>query len=332
MTTSSSVNPRAGLIGGWGDPGGRAECRGCCRGWGCRRRVARRGWGLWPGTPWAPGAPGAPAGPLVDSGPGRPVPVRAPAEREHVVHHVDALGAAALLPADGEMHLAHALLDLLDQLLHLGLGEGGEGPERLEPRGTRGSGRKSGGATLVLLLQLGKAARAGESRQRARDPAVATAPEQRRQSGGAVLARRDVEQGLEELVGGDLGGARGEDLRLPGVGLPALGAEVAGDLPVVVVEALVVELLLDVGHLRAGEHGGDGEPLGVGVAGHRAGVEIEDRHERKPEDRQGHHHLEEGEAAPHDFGTSGSPSTMEVFPVSGETSRVQTFLPCRTVI
>ena len=41
--------------------------------------------------------------------------------------------------------------------------------------------------------------------------------------------------------------------------------------------------------------------------------------------------LEEGEPAPHDFGISGSPSTMEVFPVNGETSSVQTFLPWRTV-
>ena len=40
---------------------------------------------------------------------------------------------------------------------------------------------------------------------------------------------------------------------------------------------------------------------------------------------------EQREAAPHDFGISGSPLTMEVFPVSGETSKVQTLLPWRTV-
>ena len=309
ITTSSSVNPRSGLIGGWDVPEGRRECpAGCCRGSGplkmpCpaageRRdlagrngRNARSSWSTW----HARGAG--------ERGAWRPVPVGALAHGEDVVDDVDALGALAFLPADGEVHLADALLDLLEQLLHLRLGQAGERAEGLE---AGGGGRPGGSAPRLgppaLVSVLASWDRPPEPLEPARlDRAPPTPPSRPPPSSAASPETPSFPGGRLNSVSSSLSGetsvVRGARISgRPGVGLPALGAEVAGDLAVVGVEALVVELLLDVGHLRPGEHGGDGEALGVGVAGHRAGVEVEDGQQREAEDGQGHHHLEQGEA------------------------------------
>ena len=79
------------------------------------------------------------------------------------------------------------------------------------------------------------------------------------------------------------------------LGQPSVG-EVAGLLVVVVGEALVVELLLEVGHLRAGEQRRDGELLGVDVVGDRARVEVEDGHQRQRQDGERDDRLEQREA------------------------------------
>src|SRR5690606_35872722 len=114
--------------------------------------------------------------------------------------------------------------------------------------------------------------------------------------------------------------------------LPALLLEAAGELLIVDLEALVVELLLDVDHLRAREHRGDGEPLRVRVHGHRLRIELEDGHEGHAEDRQRDHDLEQGEAllsrlGTHQRGTSKASGTTRTLPVSGSSTRVQLSSP-----